>query len=166
VSLGLCEAPCAHRLLPPFVAAMATAGGAAQTSASLRADLALLSSTTKEAAALLDLASWQLGELGRQALPMTSKTHALTRAALNIAAAKQRSEEVLEHLDASRKVGGCGGAGVHTRAATLAGRCLHACPSPISQLTLCPLRPADALPAACIGAADARCDTGGAQGAP
>lgn len=80
----------------------------------LRADLALLDSSAKEAASLLDLASWQLGELARQAFPMTGKTLALTRAKENIAAAKQRSEEVLEHLDASRKV-----------QAAAAGACSH-----------------------------------------
>jgi exocyst complex protein 7 len=78
----------------------------AEAAAQLRADLQLLDASTKEAAALLDLASWQLGELGRAAAPMTSKTLALARAKENISAAKQRSEEVLEHLDASRKMQG------------------------------------------------------------
>ncbi|EFN57392.1 hypothetical protein CHLNCDRAFT_50911 [Chlorella variabilis] len=101
----------------------------AEAAVALRADLALLDASTKEAASLLDLASWQLGELGRQAAPMTSKTLALARAKENIFAAKQRSEEarystsqpqkpfdlwaavlpevqVLEHLDASRKMQG------------------------------------------------------------
>lgn len=65
----------------------------AEAAVALRADLALLDASTKEAASLLDLASWQLGELGRQAAPMTSKTLALARAKENIFAAKQRSEE-------------------------------------------------------------------------
>lgn len=77
----------------------------AEAAAALRADLALLDTGTKEAAALLDLVAWQLGELGRQAAPMTSKTLALARARQNIQAARAASEEVLEHLDASRKVG-------------------------------------------------------------
>ena len=59
----------------------------------------------QEAAAAADGEGGQGGtKLDRQALPMTSKTLALARAKQNISAAKARSEEVLEHLDASRKV--------------------------------------------------------------
>lgn len=38
---------------------------------------------------------------------MTARTAPLARARVNIQAAKAASEEVLDHLDASRKVGGC-----------------------------------------------------------
>lgn len=76
----------------------------AEAAAQLRADLALLEASTREAAQLLDLAAWQLGELDRGTAALTSKTRPLARAKESIAAAKARSEEVLEHLDASRRV--------------------------------------------------------------
>ncbi len=76
----------------------------AEAAAQLRADLALLEASTREAAQLLDLAAWRLGELDRGSAPLTSKTRTLTRAKESISAAKARSEEVLEHLDASRRV--------------------------------------------------------------
>jgi hypothetical protein len=75
-----------------------------ELAAALQNDLALLEATSKEVASLLGLAAWRLGELSRQAAPMTAKTLALAHAKDNIAAARQRSEQVLEHLDASRKV--------------------------------------------------------------
>ena len=58
--------------------------GVGEAAAQLRADLAMLDASTKEAASLLDLAAWQLGELGHQAAPMTSKTLALAQARTNI----------------------------------------------------------------------------------
>ncbi|KAL4444856.1 hypothetical protein ABPG77_003906 [Micractinium sp. CCAP 211/92] len=78
----------------------------AEAAAQLRADLALLEASTREAAQLLDLAAWRLGELDRGSAPLTSKTRTLTRAKESISAAKARSEEVLEHLDASRRLQG------------------------------------------------------------
>lgn len=88
----------------------------AEAAAQLRADLALLEASTREAAQLLDLAAWQLGELDRGAAGLTSKTRTLTRAKESISAAKARSEEVLEHLDASRRVRR---RGVHSQACVL-----------------------------------------------
>lgn len=145
---------CRRRRLPAPAHSMAAAAAPTpgEAGAALRADLALLDASTKEAAALLDLASWQvapcllttvlmcrcaaycaggscghgrhagrctlpfawphlllqLSELDRGVAPMTRKTSPLLRARANIGAAKARSEEVLEHLDASRKVGGRG----------------------------------------------------------
>ncbi len=81
----------------------------AEAAAQLRTELHLLDASTREAASLLDLASWQLGELDRGSTAMTARTAALVRAQQAISAAKQRSEEVLEHLDASRKVGAASG---------------------------------------------------------
>ncbi|KAL4425956.1 hypothetical protein ABPG75_009972 [Micractinium tetrahymenae] len=78
----------------------------AEAAAQLGADLALLETSIREAAQLLDLAAWQLGELDRGAAALTSKTRPLCRAKESISAAKARSEEVLEHLDASRKMQG------------------------------------------------------------
>ena len=72
----------------------------------LRADLLALDAHAREAAALLDLAAWQLGELDRSAAPMTKATEPLLTAATNVVLAKRRIGDVLEHLDASREVGG------------------------------------------------------------
>lgn len=76
----------------------------AEAAAALRADLQLLDASAKEAAALLDTAAWQLGELGRGAAPMTAKTQVLARARANIQAARAGAEELLENLDTSRRV--------------------------------------------------------------
>lgn len=78
---------------------------ASEAAAALRADLELLDASTREAASLLDLAAWQLGELDRQGQALTGQTLALATARANIQAARASAEEVLEHLDASRKVG-------------------------------------------------------------
>ncbi|KAI7842350.1 hypothetical protein COHA_003990 [Chlorella ohadii] len=91
---------------PPNCGIMAAAISLSEAAVQLRVDLELLEASAKEAAALLDRASWSLGQLDRQVAPMTARTAPLARARVNIQAAKASSEEVLDHLDASRKLQG------------------------------------------------------------
>ncbi|GAB4824073.1 hypothetical protein N2152v2_011119 [Parachlorella kessleri] len=72
--------------------------------AQLRGSLELCQSVTQDATQLLDRCSAHLRELDRVAQPLTQRTVALTRARENVKKAMERAAEVLDHLDASRKV--------------------------------------------------------------
>lgn len=72
----------------------------------LRKNLDYSVEITTEANDLLNRCSQQLKELDRLVQPMTVRTLALTKARDNLRKAKERAEEVLEYLDASREVEG------------------------------------------------------------
>jgi hypothetical protein len=74
------------------------------SAAQLRESLQLCQSVTQEASQLLDLCSAHLKDLDRAVQPMTKRTLALSKARENVKKAMERAEEVLDHLDASRKV--------------------------------------------------------------
>ena len=80
------------------------AEGLALSAAQLRESLELCASVTAEAGALLDHCGAHLRGLDRAVAPLTERTQALTRARDNLKKARERAEEVLEHLDASRLV--------------------------------------------------------------
>lgn len=72
------------------------------SAAQLRESLALSDSVTKDATSLLDTCSSRLQDLERTVQPLA--LNKALRARENIKKARERAEEVLEHLDASRRV--------------------------------------------------------------
>lgn len=67
--------------------------------------LQVLDRLTSESVELLGTLGAHLQEVGSITSPIHSRTTALTGAQRNIAAAKQAVDELLEHLETSRRVG-------------------------------------------------------------
>ena len=66
--------------------------------------LAHLQELTKEACTVLDSYCAQVNVLDNLLAPVASRTLALSQARQNVKKARERAEEVLDHLDTSRKV--------------------------------------------------------------
>lgn len=70
----------------------------------LRQSLDSSQQVSQEACRVLDQYCSQLSELERIVQPVVLKTQALTQTRENVRQARAKAEEVLDHLDASRKV--------------------------------------------------------------
>lgn len=70
----------------------------------LRQSLDSSHQVSQEACRVLDQYCSQLSELEKLVQPVTLKTQALTQTRENVRQARAKAEEVLDHLDASRKV--------------------------------------------------------------
>lgn len=70
----------------------------------LRQSLDWSHQVSREACRVLDQYCNQLSDLERNVQPVVSKTQSLIQTRENIKQARAQAEEVLEHLDASRKV--------------------------------------------------------------
>ena len=90
---------------------MGAVEGLGACAAALREGLRASADLTRDASALLDGCSGRLRDLDRGVAPLNARTLRLTRARDGIAVALQRTEEVLHHLDCSRKVGARSGGG-------------------------------------------------------
>ncbi len=76
--------------------------------------LSVLNRLTTEAGTLLDVLGSQLHDLTTMTAPIRSRASALTVAQQNITAIKGNVDELLEHLDTSRRVRICSPLIIHT----------------------------------------------------
>ena len=83
---------------------MTTVQSLASRAEALRQSLDSSHQISQEACRVLDQYCSQLGELERIVQPVVFKTQALTQTRENVKQARAKAEEVLDHLDASRKV--------------------------------------------------------------